>query len=375
MNKTKRKRKYKKERQSPFKNKWTVIFLTVSILSVGIAGAYFIAQSGGDAKEKPPSKTREIQGPSPPSRTAGGNPSTYQATVNLRRVYKQLKCLCGNCDKTLADCGCEVGEMLKNQVASAKAKQKSEEEILAWMIDRHGLKVLASEAALSKRQPPPGESRPAIYVEPDSYDLGTIPQQVVTHSFIVKNKGDGDLVIGKITTSCGCTKAQIDQNTIPPGKEALLTVTFDPALHNTRGKTTKTVSLETNDPLNPVKKIKIRAFVYSKRKVPEELPSFAYNSAQTLEGYRLAKQIPDVLEVIPCYCGCGTQSNHRHLKDCFIKPDGSFDEHGSGCDLCDREAIDVKKWLDQKLPIREIRSRIDEEYSRFGVATQTPPIQ
>ena len=103
MNKTKRKRKYKKERQSPFKNKWTVIFLTVSILSVGIAGAYFIAQSGGDAKEKPPSKTREIQGPSPPSRTAGGNPSTYQATVNLRRVYKQLKCLCGNCDKTLAD--------------------------------------------------------------------------------------------------------------------------------------------------------------------------------------------------------------------------------------------------------------------------------
>jgi hypothetical protein len=174
--------------------------------------------------------------------------------------------------------------MMKNQVASAKAKHKSEEEILVWMIDRHGLKVLASKAELSKRQPPPGESRPAIYVEPDSYDLGTIPQQVVTHSFIVKNKGDGDLVIGKITTSCGCTKAQIGQNTILPGKEALLTVTFDPILHDTRGKTTKTVSLETNDPLNPVKKIKIRAFVYSKRKVPEELPSFAYNSAQTLEG-------------------------------------------------------------------------------------------
>jgi hypothetical protein len=346
MKRTKMNQKDKNNKQYTFQSKWLGTLLVIFILSMGFTGGYAIAKSGG-----------------------GG-----EAPVNLRGLYGQLKCVCGRCDKTVADCPCKTAKMMKKQVALAKRNHKTEEEILNRMIDLHGFKVLAGKAGPSKRQPPPGVPRPAIDVEPDSYDFGTIPQQVVTQSFIVKNKGDKDLVIGKITTSCGCTKAQIDQNTIPPGKEATLTVTFDPILHDTRGKTTKTVNLKTNDPLYPVKKIKIKAFVSKKRRAGEKLPSYAYNSAQTLEGYRLATQIPDVLEVIPCYCGCGTQSNHRHLKDCFIKPDGSFDEHGSGCNLCDREAIDVKKWLDLKVPIREIRARIDEKYSRYGVATQTPPI-
>jgi hypothetical protein len=211
-------------------------------------------------------------------------------------------------------------------------------------------------------------------VDPPSYDFGTIPQETVTHSFTVMNKGDKDLVIGKITTSCGCTTAKIDQKIIPPGQKATLEVTFDPLAHDTKGKTTRTVHLETNDPKYPVKDVKIRAFVKKEGQAAEELPSFAYNSAKTLEGYRIATQIPHVLEAVPCYCGCGTQSGHRHLKDCFIKPDGSFDDHGSGCVLCDREAIDVKNWLDQNVPIKEIRARIDEKYKKYGTPTKTPPI-
>ena len=215
---------------------------------------------------------------------------------------------------------------------------------------------------------------PEIRVNPETYDFGTILQQVVSHKFTVENNGDGDLVIKKITTSCGCTKAQIDQDTILPGKKATLTVTFDPVVHDTRGKTTRTVTLETNDPRAPLKRIKIRAFVYQKGKSANEFPSFAYNSAKALKAYRFAAQVPDVLEVIPCYCECGIQSDHRNLKDCFIKTDGSFDEHASGCSLCGREAIDVKKWLDQKVPIKEIRNRIDKKYKQFGVPTPTPPI-
>jgi hypothetical protein len=164
----------------------------------------------------------------------------------------------------------------------------------------------------------------------------------------------------------------MEKNIIPPGKEAKLTVTFDPILHDTKGKTTRTVSIPSNDPKYPVKQIKIKAFVKKEGKAAEKLPSFAYNSAQTLEGYRIATKIPHVLELIPCYCGCGKQSGHRHLKDCFIKADGTFDEHGSGCDLCDREAIDVKKWFDQNVPIEEIRARIDEKYEKFGPPTKTP---
>jgi hypothetical protein len=107
----------------------------------------------------------------------------------------------------------------------------------------------------------------------------------------------------------------------------------------------------------------------------EELPAFAYNSAQALEGYRIATQIPEVLEEMPCYCGCGKQLKHRYLKDCFLKEGGSgFDDHGSGCNLCDSEAIDVKKWRDEKIPLKEIRAKIDEKYRKYGVPTPTPPI-
>jgi hypothetical protein len=263
---------------------------------------------------------------------------------------------------------------MKNEVSTAKQERKTQTEILKMMVDRHGMKVIARKAKAAKKQPPPGTPRPAIFVEPPSYDFGTIPQEVVTHAFTVRNKGDKDLVIGKITTSCGCTTAKIDKERIRPGETATLEVTFDPIVHDTKGKTTRTVYLQTNDPKYPVKNVKIRAFVKKEGQAAEKLPSFAYNSAKTLDGYRIATQIPHVLEAIPCYCGCGTQSGHRHLKDCFIKPDGSYDDHGAGCVLCDREAIDVKNWLDQNVPIKEIRGRIDEKYKKYGPATKTPAL-
>lgn len=356
------------------KNRRVAVLLALVILPVVFVGGYIIAQSAGTEEEKAPSVMTDIQESASQARTEGATPAVYAANFSLGEVYEQVNCVCGRCSKTLAACTCQISKQMKDQVARARDEGKAQNEILRLMLNRYGRKVLAQKTEPAKRQPPPGTPRPAIFVDPPSYDFGTIPQEVVTHSFTVMNKGDKDLVIGKITTSCGCTTAKIDQNIIPPGQKATLEVTFDPLVHDTKGKTTRTVHLETNDPRYPVKDVKIRAFVKKEGQAAEELPSFAYNSAQTLEGYRIATQIPHVLEAMPCYCGCGLQSGHRHLKDCFIKPDGSFDDHGSGCSLCDREAIDVKKWLDQNVPIKEIRARIDEKYKKYGSATKTPPI-
>ncbi len=41
-------------------------------------------------------------------------------------------------------------------------------------------------------------------------------------------------------------------------------------------------------------------------------------------GYRVAKEIPDVLERIRCYCGCDVNPGHQNNLDCFA------DEHGAG---------------------------------------------
>jgi hypothetical protein len=219
-----------------------------------------------------------------------------------------------------------------------------------------------------------GTAAPALLVKPAAYDFGRIPQRTVTHDFRVKNRGDRPVTIREITTSCGCTTAEIDKRTLDPGGQATLTVRFDPKKHNTIGKVGRTVTLKIDDPARPITTIRLWASVYKTKKAAGELPAFAYNSAQTLEGYRIATRIPKVLEAIPCYCGCGKLANHRYLKDCFLNGDGSFDSHGSGCNLCDNEAIDVQKWLDTGMALPEIRRRIDEKYSQFGTPTPTPPV-
>jgi len=111
----------------------------------------------------------------------------------------------------------------------------------------------------------------------------------------------------------------------------------------------------------------------SARTARQELPSFVYTSAASLEGYRVAVAMPELLEVLPCYCGCREPAGHRSLKDCFLKPEGGFDEHASSCDLCVKEAIDAATWHKQGRSPREIRALIDEKYQEFGKPTDTPP--
>jgi hypothetical protein len=46
-------------------------------------------------------------------------------------------------------------------------------------------------------------------------------------------------------------------------------------------------------------------------------------SGRDREGYQVAKEIPEVLAQLPCFCGCGAVG-HENLLDCFI------DAHGVG---------------------------------------------
>ncbi len=62
------------------------------------------------------------------------------------------------------------------------------------------------------------------------------------------------------------------------------------------------------------------------------VPYFAEQAPpEVRDAYRFALANPDVLQYIPCYCGCGG-SGHRSNYDCYIqevRPDGtvSFSQH------------------------------------------------
>ncbi|MDP2663738.1 MAG: PCYCGC motif-containing (lipo)protein [Dehalococcoidia bacterium] len=110
----------------------------------------------------------------------------------------------------------------------------------------------------------------------------------------------------------------------------------------------------------------------------EGLPSFAYNSKDSLEGYKFAMANQALISQIPCYCGCadlpGGQA-HKSLKNCYLKDNGDFDDHASACDLCNKIALDVKAWQGQGIAVKDIRTRIDDKYVDYGKPTDTPPVQ
>lgn len=102
---------------------------------------------------------------------------------------------------------------------------------------------------------------PRIAVEPTSQELGEVPQQKIELFYTVRNDGGSDLQIEKISTSCDCTKAVMDQNQIAPGKSATLTVTLDPTEDNLYGDITRVIYLRSNDPEIPEISVEFHALI------------------------------------------------------------------------------------------------------------------
>jgi hypothetical protein len=110
---------------------------------------------------------------------------------------------------------------------------------------------------------PKDQAQPAIAVSETSYDFGSIgPTDEVERTFVIFNTGDAPLTISRAYTTCGCTTADITARSIPPGKVASVTITFDAGFHDTAGQTVRRgLIIESNDPRRPKAEIWIEAAV------------------------------------------------------------------------------------------------------------------
>lgn len=88
------------------------------------------------------------------------------------------------------------------------------------------------------------------------------------------------------------------------------------------------------------------------------------------EAYQFNAANPDVMQNIPCYCGCG-DIGHTSNYDCYISEvDTSgkiaFDNHALGCSICVDITHDVMRMLrDGKTP-QDARAYVDATYSKYG---------
>ena len=102
-----------------------------------------------------------------------------------------------------------------------------------------------------------------------------------------------------------------------------------------------------------------------------EMPAVVQSAPVTVqEGYQFAAANPQVLQQLPCYCGCGSMG-HTSNYACYIseldsagKP--TFDEHALGCSICVDITQDAMRLLDQDKSVAEIRTYIDQTYAQYG---------
>ena len=91
------------------------------------------------------------------------------------------------------------------------------------------------------------------------------------------------------------------------------------------------------------------------------------------QAYQFAVANPEILEQIPCYCGCGAMG-HTSNYACYVagvNEDGviEYDNHALGCSICVDISQDVMRLLDQGKEVPEIFAYVDSNYARFGPPT------
>lgn len=106
------------------------------------------------------------------------------------------------------------------------------------------------------------------------------------------------------------------------------------------------------------------------------LPSFEFISDNARMGYIRAQLYPDLFEHLGCYCGCALPAAtvpHRSLKDCFLKPGGGWESHGSGCGVCGDIAAVAQAGLDAGLTHAQIRQTVDAQFADMAPGSLSPP--
>ncbi len=100
------------------------------------------------------------------------------------------------------------------------------------------------------------KNAPVVEFDSNSFNFGDIKQgDKVEHTFTLKNTGKRDLIIRRISSSCGCTAVTPEKTVIAQNEGAPLKVVFNST--GKRGRQNKSITVITNDPKNPTTILRI----------------------------------------------------------------------------------------------------------------------
>lgn len=84
-----------------------------------------------------------------------------------------------------------------------------------------------------------------------------------------------------------------------------------------------------------------------------------YFTGEVAMSYAAAKEIPEILDSLHCYCECKKNMGHKSLLTCYVT------EHAVNCDLCIGEALTAFRLHKEGHDVVSIRKAVDREFSRI----------
>ena len=108
--------------------------------------------------------------------------------------------------------------------------------------------------------------------------------------------------------------------------------------------------------------------LYPDNQLPEDVQAA---SQAVQEAYQFAAANPDIMQNIPCYCGCGSMG-HTSNYSCYISSvdeagNITFDNHALGCSICVDITQDAMRMTAEGSSVDEIKAFVDTTYSKYGV--------
>ena len=136
---------------------------------------------------------------------------------------------------------------------------------------------------------------PKLVVPEPTYDFGTRPDsETVVHGFLIRNEGTGVLEIKNVRAACGCTAMELDKDKLAPGEEVEIGVSTN--LRGRQGQRTFAVTVTTNDPDEPMTRLRMTGNVEPAIKIEPERVNFGevYDDTPLSETVNIKATIDDL---------------------------------------------------------------------------------
>lgn len=167
--------------------------------------------------------------------------------------------------KVKASCGCTAADPAKTELqpgdsTSVKVKfnskgrrgpQRKYVYIFSNDPDTPQLRLLFTANVLQKTSEH-SSIQPSLKLSEYSHNFGSVKEgEILNLNVEVLNEGSADLNINNVKASCGCTAAMLSSKTLKPQEKGELKVEFN--TENLSGQVARTVTLFSNDPINPTR--------------------------------------------------------------------------------------------------------------------------